>query len=365
VTQWPTVSAALIKSGIRHIRDGSPQYYEWGTRLAVLGEAGIHHGLGFDTTSTAAIMTKALAEEAPYVDFVEPQNEYDSYADKDASWVSQLVAEQHLLYATVRANPAYNGITVIGPAMRTQHNYAKLGNLTNVADVGNLHNATCNQNPGTTTDIGIQANIALVHASTSKPVWTTETGYSDNMNRTCGLPDDIIAKYDPRMVAERFMAGEPRTYFYEFCDMPVDAEFGATGLLYATGQPKPQYTSLASMIAILADRGPSFEPTRVQYTLSGNVANVNHLLLQKRDGTYILMLWIEMPAWKSLNYTNVGGNRIDVAPQAVTVSFPTRRSSASMYHYNDDQQLTLQSEPSNAATFSISVTDTISFFEFK
>jgi len=363
VTEWPVISQALIKSGIRHIRDGSPSYYEYGSRLATLGAAGIHHGVGFDVTATAETMAQTLASQAPYIDFVEPNNEYDSYASKDPNWVSHLVDELKRLYSTVRANPSYNGIVVLGPALRSQYLYPKLGNLTPIADDGNLHNATCNQNPGTSTDIGIKANIALVHASTTKPVWTTETGYSDAMSRSCGLPDDIIAKYDPRMIAQRFIAGEPRTYFYQFADMPSDPEFGATGLLYSSGQPKPQYTSLSNMIALLSDPGPSFETSRLQYAISGNTTNVEHILLQKRDGTYVILLWLEVPSWKSVNAANVGGERLAISPQSVTLTFASKPSRASLYQYGPNQNLISQTQTSNTSAITINVTDSISFLE--
>jgi hypothetical protein len=249
--------------------------------------------------------------------------------------------------------------------MADQKDYKKLGNLTNYGDGGNLHNATCNQNPGTNSDIGIAANTALVRTSTDKPVWTTETGYTDDVTRPCAIPDSIIAKYDPRTVAERFIAGEPRTLFYQFADMPVDPIFGKMGLITASGTPKPQYTSLTSMIGLLQDPGPPFTSGSLAYKLSGSTSNVDHLLLQKRDGTFILLLWIELPSWKSDSYTNIGGHVITIAPQNVTISVSQSHSTESLYSYSSNYQLAKTALSGSASTYNVTLTDSITFFAIK
>jgi hypothetical protein len=66
-------------------------------------------------------ITATLTTFGPNVDFVEPQNEYDSFAAKsDPDWTGKLIAAQKTLYNTVHGNPAFNGITVLGPALAHQ-----------------------------------------------------------------------------------------------------------------------------------------------------------------------------------------------------------------------------------------------------
>jgi hypothetical protein len=127
----------------------------------------------------------------------------------------------------------------------------------------------------------------------------------------------VIAKYDPRVVAEDFNAGQPRVYFYQFVDTPGDPGFGATGLLKANGEAKPQYTALVSLISLLSDPGPIFELKALRYAVESPVPDVDHLLLEKRGGIYELLLWQEVGSYRD---TPTGGARIPIAPVSVNIS---------------------------------------------
>jgi hypothetical protein len=50
------------------------------------------------------------------------------------------------------------------------------------------------------------------------------------------------------------------------------------------------------------------------FTLSGNLANVHHLLLEKRDGSFYLAIWVEQPS-----YDVNAKKELSVAAQQVTV----------------------------------------------
>jgi hypothetical protein len=45
-------------------------------------------------------------------------------------------------------------------------------------------------------------------------------------------------------------------------------------------------------VRLLKDPGVRFIPAPLNYTMSGNTANMQEVLLQKRDGSYYLALWI-------------------------------------------------------------------------
>lgn len=364
--QWPTISKALIDSGIRHIRDGGAPTPQYVARMAELGEHGIHHAAAFVVKVARAYITRTLATFSPYVDFVETQNEYDSYAAKtDPDWVDKLVAAQRTLYTTVHADRAFNGITVLGPALAHQQLYASLGPLDQYEDAGNLHYAPCDENPGVDTPHeSLRRMHALLRASTqTKPIWTTEAGYNDNSPRYCVLPDEIIAKYDPRTSAVRWNLGEPRTYFFQLADMQYDKVFGYTGLLHADGSPKPQFTALASLIHVLSDPGPMFTPKPLVYAMSGNTANIDHTLLQKRDGRYELLVWLEVPSWRSRNHLNGTGTPIDVAPQSITLTISADISSVRVYRYGPDWKFTSTPLTMSAHSVHLNVSDTISVIE--
>lgn len=366
--EWPTISAALIASGIKHIRDGGAPTPAYDQRMATLGAHGIRHAAAFNVGATPQYITSTLTTFAPYIDFVEPQNEYDSFAARsDPDWTSKIIAEQRTLYTTVHGNPAFSGITVLGPALAHQQLYAALGGLDQYEDAGNLHYASCDDNPG----LGIPGRgllklHAMIRASTqTKPIWTTEMGYNDHSPRLCEVPDDVIAKYDPRTSAERWNQGEPRSYFFQLADMPYDPVFGHMGLLHADGSPKPQFTALTSLIHVLTDAGPSFTPTPLQYAMSSDTQNVDHTLLQKRDGRYELLLWLEVPSWKSDNHVNGTGRRINVPLQNIALTVPSSITSAKVFRYGPDWKMTSTDVRISGGSVHLNVSDTIAVLELK
>lgn len=365
ITNWPAISSALIGSGIRHIRDGGEPYPGYLQRLTTLGSHGIFHSAGFGVTATSSLIQKRLSRFAPYVDFVEGANEYDSVARRDPQWVTTLTDAQKTLYETVHGDPKFSNITVLGPALARPRYYSMLGSLDAYEDAGNLHYGTCDDPPGIDSPHQSARRVhALLRVSTqTKPIWTTETGYNSDTLRPCHLPDDIIAKYDPRTVTERWNLGEPRIFFYQLADMPRDRVFGGTGLLHADGSPKPQFTALKSMIGLLEDRGSSFSPTPLAYALSGDTQNVHHTLLQRRDGRYELLVWLEVPGWKSTSPDHRVGVPLDVRPQTISVSLPASIRLAKLYRYTSDWDLAPAQSAIRGRSVQVQVSDEVSFLE--
>ncbi len=335
-TAYATIRGALIASGLRHIRDGGFNY-SMNQALDLLDSSGIRHSAGFAIDTTAEDISETLTKYGGSVDFVEPQNEYDETANKNPFWASKLISEQKLLYATVRANPAFASIKVLGPSFGHPSDAAAVGSLDAYEDAGNEHDYTCNYNPGTTASSGI-ANVtsALRLSTTSKPMWTTEVGYADNFSGwNCALSDETIAKYDTRTLAERWLAGEPRTYFYQFADMDSGKGYDSMGFVTQAGSRKPQYYAMKSLLTLLADPGMPYTPSSLQYALVGDMTNVHHILMQKRDGTYYLMLWLEVPGWDPTTSTP-----ISVAPRSLTLNLAKSPSVETKYAYDRDWNLT-------------------------
>jgi hypothetical protein len=361
VLNWPVLRDELIDSGIRHIRDGGNPESEYVKRLAALGAHGILHGAGFTINATPETVRARLTAYAPFVDNVEPPNEYDSERDHDPAWAAHLVAFQKMLYGAVRSDPANASIRVLGPPLERQKLYADVGPLDEYEDAANLHIATCDLNPGT--DSAHRGSIpymhSLIRASTlTKPIWTTETGYNDDMTRPCALADDTIAKYDPRVVAERWNSGEDRIYFYQYADMPSDRIFGGMGLVHADGTPKPQFTAIRSLIRLLTDPGVPFKPNPLAYRLEGETHDVHTTLLEKRDGRYYVLVWLEVRSWDPLFR-----RPITVAPQAVTIVFPKSVRRAKVFAYAPNWTLSEQPLAIDAGAVNLSVADSMSIVE--
>lgn len=368
VLEWSKISTELVASGIRHIRDGGQRFDQASlARYAYLGQHGIRHSVGFSNDVTPERIDSALRATMPYVDFVEPANEFDGYKATDPAWAQKLTAMQRTIYSTVHANSSYAGITVLGPALSHQALYAEVGALDDAEDAGNLHWATCNSNPGVETKEGFARAESLLRASTvSKPFWTTETGYNDEVGvRPCAIPDDLIARYAPRMIAERFNDGMPRVYFYQLVKMPSDKIFGGTGFIDPDGAPTPQFTALTSLISLLSDPGRSVTMKPIALDIRSAERDVHHTLLEKRDHTYELLLWRELSGWQDSGPSRIGGTRIPIAPAGVTVSVP-HASSVRYFQYDSNWKLrprALDGHPSGSIR--LDVTDAVSVLEFR
>ncbi len=108
-----------------------------------------------------------------------------------------------------------------------------------------------------------------------RPVIATETGYHNSPNHTDGLrmpgiSEASTCKYFVRLLPEYYLRGVVRTYLYELLDLrrkPLDAESNV-GILRADGTPKPAYTSVKNLNALLSDPGPPFKPGALRWTVS-------------------------------------------------------------------------------------------------
>ncbi len=356
----PEVTTMLEWSGIRHLRDSGPDSALMLATYANLGRHGINHSIGVPQGFNPAALRVLLNAFAPYVDFVEGPNEADNVPYP--KW-AEMKSDQTKIWNTVRSSVAYEHVAVYGNSFANPLNGQFIAPLDAIEDYAQLHNATCDWNPGTDiTSVSIVANTAKIRLSSFyKPIVTTETGYNDNPVRGCHLSDELIAKYTPRTTAERWLAGEPRTYFTFLTDNPLDPVFGAKGLLFVNGQPKLQMMALGNLIRLLADQGVAPPPRQTSWGISGISSDVHHILLSRRDGSYDLMLWRELPAWD-----HFGHKAILVPSLPVTVTIPSSTSSVTLNTYDakyDFTQKQLRISASGVTT-SFNVTDAISVLHF-
>ncbi len=350
VTQW------LKWSGIRHLRDSGPASQLMLGIYSDLGASGIKHSIGMPQGFDPAALTTLLAQFAPYVDYVEGANEMDNV--KVPNW-AQMRLDQQNLWNTVRGNPANSKVAVFGTSFANPLNGPQVGPLDPIENFAVLHNATCDWNPGTSiVFVSIAANTAKIRlSSATKPIITTETGYNDNPLRGCSLSDDTISRYTPRTSAERWLAGEPRSYFTFLTDDPADAVFGAKGLLFVDGTPKPQFYTMGNLIHLLSDKGTAPAPQTVSYAVTGTTPDMHHIMLARQDGSYDLMIWRELPEWD-----HYGHKAIVVPPAPVTVTIPTNTSWVNLFQTNAGYGLSRTQLPvaSGGVTASFNVTGSIS-----
>jgi hypothetical protein len=142
-----------------------------------------------------------------------------------------------------------------------------------------------------------------------------------------------MGKYIPRLFFEYFNRGIERTYLYEFIDSYPNPQRDERdlhfGLLRNDGTEKPAYVALKNLIDLLEDPGPDFETGSLDYSLSGNTADVHRTLLQKRDGRFYLVLWQEVSS-----YDLEAKRDISVVDRKVTLTLDRSISEAVIYRPN-------------------------------
>jgi hypothetical protein len=362
--------APLMKAtGIRHLRDGliDTTYEAYYQRLNELGRAGIHATLITSVGQSPELLRQYPSRVRDAFEAYEGPNEYDNSGDP--SWPSKLAEFTRILHDAVKDDPSTAKFPIIGPSLISTKSAATLGNLSAWFDFGNMHNYFSGFNPGTPGWGGpafgsrygsIAYNRAVTaQVSAEKPVVTTETGYCTLENAKNAVPPVVQGRYVPRMFFEQFNAGVVRTFEYEFAD-DGNAYFNTCGLIRFDLTPKPAYYALSAVIHLLSDRGAAFTTRPLAYAILGASADVHHTLLEKRDGTYYLALWRELPSW-DVNAVAP----ITVAPEIVSLMLPAAVASAALSTLNDQGVMSKTSLELKDGLLRVSITDRVSIVTFK
>jgi hypothetical protein len=295
----------LATAGIRHVRDG----LSWDTEYAyrryeqlrsrgigvtfIMGDAVESH----DTLEELLTVLRSRVRNA--AEAVEGPNEY-SYSG-DPLWSSHLRAYQTRLHSSIKADPALASLPVLAPSLITWQDHAELGDMTSALDAGNKHPYPGGDIPeaNLTEELSVAARV-----SGDRPVWVTETGYHNALATESGhrpASEAAAATYIPRMFLENFRRGIPRTFSYELVDLWPDPDGrnqeAHFGMLRNDYSEKPVFRRVANLTALLSDPGPAHSASPLDLTIEGGPADLRRLLLQKRDGSYSLVLWRAARVW--------------------------------------------------------------------
>lgn len=352
------IKPKLLELGVRHIRDsGTLNRNGYLDRLKELGTQGIRSTLIFDPRDSTPQGAVALIKElgGGVVETVQGPNEYENSGD--SNWVNTLRTYQQQLYQAIKGDSATASLPVYGPTLTSAEAVNSVGDLSSEVDYAAMNNYYSGRNPGTSGwgDNGygsIAWNVQLAQKLFgSKPVVTTETGYHNTVNTTdghIGVPEDVAGKYIPRICLEQFNHGIPRTLIYELINVynaPNDL-YKNFGLLRNDGSEKPAFKALKNLIGLLKDPGSQFTPGSLDYALSGNTTNVHHMLLQKHDGTFYLILWQEVPSFDVNTKQNINVSSLQVTltlnkPIAKATTYLPNNSTGSVDQYTNPNQLNL------------------------
>jgi len=341
---FPAVEKALRALGIRHVRDGliDTQWMPYYDRMNALGRDGIKCIFITNPHQPVELLQSYPDRMKDSFEGYEAPNEYDN--SQDTHRVATLTHFLPTLASAVKTIPHGSAFPIIGPSFVHNESYSLFPRTSQYFAFSNLHNYFAGRNPGTSGwgDDGYGSltwDIDLVtRAWPGLPIVTTETGYQTDTTNPQGIPESVEAKYLPRLLLEQYSHGIRRTYLYELVDVLIPQQdiHSTFGLVRSDFSPKPAFLSIQHLISLLADPGTPFAPSSLSFTLSGELSNVHHLLFEKRDGTYLIAIWQEVPSY------DVNSKRmLPVSPQHVIVAFPSVFS-IEQNRLNDDGSLTVQ-----------------------
>ena len=362
-SNFSQVETALKQLHVRHVRDGliDTTWKDYYSRHNQLGRDGIKGLFITSAGQSQDLLVGFPARVKDSFEAYEAPNEYDQSGN--ANWVSTLNSFVEKLSQAVKNDPSTSGFPVIGPSLTKPASFAKLhGDCT--FDYSNLHNYFSGRNPGTggwgSNGYGsIVWNLGEVNADCpGKPVMTTETGYQTIPSMSNSIPEAVAAKYVPRIFLEQWLRGIRRTYLYELIDLPSGnkSSDNGFGLLRPDFSHKPAFDALANMMGLLADPGPAFVPSDLSFSLSGDVSNLHHLLLQKRNGNFFLVLWVE-----ESSYDVDAKKSITVRPRRVTAQMSSATAGL-LYQFDSAGKLTSR-ELDKSSSYTLEIGDAVSILE--
>lgn len=314
---FPLVERELKSVGVRHLRDGIHlQNADYNTMLygrwIQLGNLGVRFDAVLDPRSNLGPLSNDLLNKAEIlaghtIESFEGPNEMD--LSNTADWAANDRSYQAQIFASARAMQGGGSIKVIGPSLAFASKSSQVGNISNEMDEGNLHPYPAGHVPSVVFPDQVIFERGMCG---DKPIVFTESGYHNAINERNdqpGVSEAAAAKYIPRLFLENYMRGIPRTYLYEFMDEKPNP--GLTdpqlhwGLIRADGSEKPAFLALKNLIGELND---STEPAALQpmtWNLSAEDAQIHHLLLQKSNGIYDLVLWQEITSYNLHSHLDI------------------------------------------------------------
>ncbi|HTL29977.1 MAG TPA: hypothetical protein VL282_12180 [Tepidisphaeraceae bacterium] len=336
----PQILAKLNDLGFRHIRDNADQTSVGGfTTIDTLNTLyGIKTDFILGDTFSTPSQLATILHDHPAIEAIEGLNEPDAFGPRSYNgftdnWTtndySATKAYQNDIYSAVKnsSDPRVQAIPVLSPAMANTTKAQYLAGIN--FDYEAMHSypgSTHNPVPGL--DTRITRTNQMAGTGPTKPIMATETGYF-TANLAGGVSEAAAGKLMPRLFAEFYNHGIVRTYSYELADEGTNSADREQdfGLLHYDLTPKPAYTAMKNLVTLIEEPGATFTPSSLDYTLSGSTTDVDHLLLQKSDGRFYLLLWHEVQVYDGADVPNP-----DVS---VTITFGSEMDRVRTYLPND------------------------------
>jgi hypothetical protein len=142
------------------------------------------------------------------------------------------------------------------------------------------------------------------------------------------VSEQAAAKYIPRLFLENFARGISRTYLYELFDEAPDPAHSNNqmnwGLIRADGSEKPAFVALSNLLSELNDTAAPSVSSRLNWSLSNSDKTIHHLLLQRSDGGFDLILWREVSSYDRRAHTDIANEpsqtSLNIGPPVHTIT---------------------------------------------
>jgi hypothetical protein len=378
VTSFALAKQKLLDLGVHHVRDaavaradGTFSASDQAALFREIGGAGIRVAFVFPLNVTQDFVQGFPARVAPSLEAYELPNELNAAR---ADWVATLRQWAPVFQSYVRSSPGNASFPIIGPSLtdKGDNPYGALGDLSSYFDLGNTHAYYSSREPGT---VGwgrpgavpcerwkygaIGYNVCNAQrVSGSKPVMSTETGWLTNVDSTVAVPEDLHGKYLVRMLLSHFSLGIPRTYIYQLMDSGTDG-FNSSGLVTATGQERAAFKEIRALIELLRG-GQNIEyPRVVPLALSGDVADVHKIALEKSADKTYAMLWIEKPGMDPITR-----QRLVIDPRALTMRVGKPYRIVSIRTFDDTGELKpAEAKATGRGDYPLTLTDGVTIVE--
>ena len=319
--------------GFRYARDFAgissvPVLRQLNTDLGTKFNMYLPVGWGTDTATALNLMK----QNSDILVSAEGYNEPDNWPP--AGGDAQVVSDQRLLYSTLKGYAATANTPIYTFSVgNAEANGSRYGNVAASTDYTTAHTYPAGGYlPYTITQSW--DNYSLTWAP-NKPITITEGGFSSFPDTTASVDVTSQAKAELNYVFDTFVLGVHKTYLYELINEQPEGTDNNNrewnfGLFYNNGSAKPVATAFHNLTTLLADTA-TFSTGMLNYSLSSMPSSAHQTLLQKGDGTFVLVLWNEaIPQWgggASTNNVNISLN-LAVAAKSVTIYDPTVGTSA-------------------------------------
>jgi hypothetical protein len=306
---WSRVLQELVRLGVHHVRDALPLTPTFVGDHRQLAASGIRCtcGFAFDERLTAAAIVEA-ARAASDVEALEAPNECD--AGTNCGGGGSVGIAHVTAFLPVLTSAAHQlQVPLVGPSFTTGEAYVSTGSIAQWVTYSNLHVYFGGRNPGTQ---GWGAGDAQGHRygsfdwwldqanlnASGRPNEITETGYEafDRPTRAGTIPMDVESSYVLRTLLLAWNHGVRTTFIYELLDEFPNSGYG---LLRHDLTEKPAFIALRNLLSILNDSSRPKTAGRLLFSIDAKDPALSHTLLEKADGSYELILWLERSSYNS------------------------------------------------------------------